>query len=138
MLSDYLKEKDISIYNLAKKSGLPYSSVNDLANGRVDAANCRAGMLFALASALELSMDRLYELCRKEERIRIPGFETEAVIRVKNKTYYTEFVWQGRPFLVRVCPVNELNTLFIRDLAAWHTEDFLARRKLEELTWKAS
>lgn len=35
MLKEYLKQEGISIYAIARKSGLPYSTVNDLVNGKV-------------------------------------------------------------------------------------------------------
>ena len=140
MLNEYLKENKISIYSLAKKSGVPYSSVNDLANGRVDVQNCKAGMLRSLAVALDLGMDLLYELCKAPEirlTVRSGDSEMEAALEIRGKAYYTAFLYNNEPVLLRICPVNELNRQFIEDFAVWHTEAWLEQKRLEELTWKA-
>ena len=66
MLKQFLQQKNLSIYKLAALSAIPYSTLNDIVNHKVDIANIRAGIVFKLANILNISMDDLYELCTKQ------------------------------------------------------------------------
>lgn len=66
MLKAYLTTHNISIYSISKSSGISYSTLNDIVNCKVEIANVKAGILYALAKTLEISMDMLYELCRED------------------------------------------------------------------------
>lgn len=63
MLKDYLSKRNISIYELSKKSGVKYSTLNELVNNITNIDNCtiRTGML--IAKALNISMEELYDIC---------------------------------------------------------------------------
>lgn len=133
MLKDYLSEHKTSMYKLAAESGVPYSTVNDLANGRIEIEQCRAGILKRLADSLAVTMDDLYNLCDTELRVFSDERKTDVKIRVKNKTYYAEFDDHGTPVLLEVCPVNKDTSYFIRSLAKWTAEDYF-----ERLEWEAA
>ena len=57
MLKDYLSTHNISIYSLSKRSGISYSTLNDIVNCKVEIANVKSGILYSLAKVLEISMD---------------------------------------------------------------------------------
>ena len=133
MLKDYLREHQMSMYRLASESGVPYSTVNDLANGRIEIEQCRAGVLKRLAEALSLSMDELYDLCNTELSVFSEEQKTEVRIRVKNKTYYAVFDDGGKQVMLEICPVNRDTSCFIRSLAKWTAETYLERQKWEAL-----
>ena len=59
MIKQYLKQKNLSIYKLAALSGIPYSTLNDIVNHKVDIANIRAGIVFKLANILNISIKLL-------------------------------------------------------------------------------
>ena len=123
MLKDYLNEKGVSIYSLAKKSKAPYSTVNDLANGRVDADSCRFGLMRSLASALGISTDRLYRVCKETISTRSECYDCDISISVSDKTYFAGFGHGGKNYTVKVCPVNLINTAMIKGLAQLTVED---------------
>ncbi len=54
-----MKEKNISIYRLAKSSGIPYTTLNDICNGRTHLEQCSAKTVRRLAVALDVSMETL-------------------------------------------------------------------------------
>lgn len=62
MLKDYLNEKKISMYKVSKESGVPYSTLNDLVNGRVDIDSCKVALFLRLSRYLGMSMDALYDV----------------------------------------------------------------------------
>lgn len=133
MLKDYLKEQNISTYSLAKKIGMPYSTLNDLANGKVNVANCRVGFIKSLAEALNISMDDLYDICSTEKEINISKYNLPAHISVRNKKYYASFEYGGKSFEIPVCEVNEDSTMFINNFAEWDVEDFILEKELEDI-----
>ena len=131
MLKEYLAEHGISMYSLAMKSGVPYSTVNDLVNGRIEIEQCRAGILKRLADALSVTMDDLYRLCDSDLSVYSEERKKDIRIRVKNKTYYAEFEDRGKPVRLEVCPVNNDTSYFIRSLAKWTAEEYFERQEWE-------
>ena len=58
-LKDYISERNISIALLAKESGLPYSTVSEVVNGKKALDKCSAGTVWCIASALGTSVEKL-------------------------------------------------------------------------------
>lgn len=69
MFKDILLEKNISIYLLAKNSGVSYTAINELYRGERTVEQCAGKTLKLIANALNLSIDELYELSLKREKI---------------------------------------------------------------------
>ena len=111
------------MYSVAEKSGVPYSTLNDLANGRVDVDNCKVSLLHLIAATLEMSMDELYELCRENRQYILERYGIVVNVIVKDKDYYADFDYQGEHVCAWICPVNEDTTRFIKDLAEWSVDD---------------
>ncbi len=61
MIKDLLKERDITVYRLAKDSGIPYATVNDICNGKTRLEKCSAETIYKLAKALKVTMETLLE-----------------------------------------------------------------------------
>lgn len=131
MLKNYLITKGISAYALSKTSGIAYSTLNDLINGKVTVDNCRVSVLRNLANALDMSMDDLYGLCSDDVRIIRSSYDAEAALRVRAKYYYAEFNYGGEPVSMRLCKVNEENTYFIDDIARWRLDAYIRNRRME-------
>ncbi|MBQ8075052.1 MAG: helix-turn-helix transcriptional regulator [Oscillospiraceae bacterium] len=131
MLKDYLAERKISMYSLAANSGVPYSTVNDLANGRIEIQNCRAGVLKKIADELSISMDALYDLCESNLSVYLEEEKIPVAIRVKNKTYYAEFYDNNIPVSLEICAVNRDTAYFIHSLAKWTVEDYFEQKEWE-------
>jgi len=60
MLKEILKEKGISMYQVSKGSGVPYTTLNELANGKKKLGDCNIKTIAAIASYLNMSIDQLY------------------------------------------------------------------------------
>ena len=133
MLKDYLKQKNISMYSVAEKSRVPYSTLNDLANGRVDVDNCKVSLLHLVAATLEMSMDELYELCRENRQYILDRYGIVVNVIVKDKDYYADFDYQGEHVCARICPVNDDTTRFIKDLAEWSVDDHVKDKEWERI-----
>ena len=60
-ISDVMAEKNITIYRLSKNSGIPYATINDICNNKVNLAKCNAETIYKLAKELDVSMEELLE-----------------------------------------------------------------------------
>ena len=135
MLKEYLKQKNISIYSLSKKAKIPYSTLNDLCNNKVEIDNCKVKILVNIANALNISMKTLYDICtNKENTIKVQ--DTVATIIVKNKKYYIKYEQNNKTNLVELFKVNNTNSIYVKNAAIWTLEDKLTDSQMEELYTK--
>lgn len=86
-LRSYIEHKDISPYKLSKKSGVPYSTLNDILNQRTKFEQCSAETVFRLARALNMPMDDLYYYCTCWH-VRFDNFKSAACHELKRKGDY--------------------------------------------------
>lgn len=133
MLKEFLHQKNISIYKLAHISEIPYSTLNDIVNHKVDIANIRAGIVFKLADILNISMDELYELCTNQITIHLERYSAKGTVNIKNKKYVLEFRYQNREFTDELCPVKKEATMFIESIAQWQMEKMISDYEMEKM-----
>ena len=57
MLRRIIQEKGMSVYECARRSGVPYMTLSDLVNHKTDLKKCSVDTLFRLCKTLEISMD---------------------------------------------------------------------------------
>ncbi|MCD8231583.1 MAG: helix-turn-helix transcriptional regulator [Clostridiales bacterium] len=131
MLKDYLKKRNLSLYHLAKVSAVPYSTVNDLANNRVFAENCKAGVIRRIAAALQISMEELLNICDETTPVETDHGSVNARIFARNKIYYVEFSYDGKTYKKELCSLNRDCAFFVNDFAAWEIDDLISRKELE-------
>lgn len=132
MLKEYLATHNISIYNMSKRSGISYSTLNDIVNCKVEIGNVKAGILYDLAEALGISMNTLYELCREDIIVRSEQYHTDGFVRKKNKKYQLHFQYKDKEYAFELCPVKQEASLFINSIALWEMEKYLRDFKMEE------
>ncbi len=132
MLRDRLNEKGISIYSLARESGISYSTLNDLVNGKVEIDQCRVGLLRSLARTLGLSLEETCGVCDGTERTVSTSYHVDVQVFVRNKSYVSEFDYDGEPVLIELCKVNEDTRFYIEDIAAWRAEEYIRNRRMQE------
>lgn len=83
-IRDALNRKHMSIYKLAKASGLPYATVNDICNGKAQLEKCSAETIYRLAHALDVSMEELLAPCFLK-RSSFENFKSTVCHRLKEK-----------------------------------------------------
>ena len=84
MLSEMLKQRQMSKYHLAKQAGVPYMTVNDLCNGKTRIGKCNAETVYLIAKAIGISMEELLE-SNWEQRASFELFKSNVCHRVKEK-----------------------------------------------------
>ena len=65
-----LTEKNMTKYRLAKISGVPHTTLNDICNGKTSIEKCSGETLYKLSKALEVSMDYLLETANYEQTVQ--------------------------------------------------------------------
>lgn len=81
-LRDALEQRNMSIYRLAKTSGIPYATVNDICNGKSRLEKCSAETVYRIARALDLPMEELLAPCFVK-RCSFENFKSLICHRVK-------------------------------------------------------
>ena len=132
MLKDYLREKNISIYSLSKDCAIPYSTLNDLANGKVSPDNCKVGLLKGLASGLGLSMDEVYGICTGETLRIKNSYNMDLTVQVRNKSYYVVFDYADSPVSIELCKVNGDSSFYIDEIARWRSESYVREQRIAD------
>lgn len=61
IINELMDAKKITQYRLAKESGIAYTTVNDICNGKSQLAKCSAETVYRIAKVLGVSMESLVE-----------------------------------------------------------------------------
>ena len=71
-INKIIEQRQITKYRLAKESGVPHATLNDICSGKTNIGKCSAETLYKIAKVLDVSMesllsDNLYEREIKRE-----------------------------------------------------------------------
>lgn len=66
-LMSLLKEKQLSVYQCAKESHVPYTTLSDLVKGKTRIEKCTAETIYKLARTLHVTMETLLAGCFRED-----------------------------------------------------------------------
>ena len=94
MLKDYLIENNISVYKLSKESTVPYTTLNELANGKKDISDCKVKTIENIARALNISMESLLRIIEGDVKLSTSWKDKRKLdyifpVIVENKNYDT-------------------------------------------------
>ena len=84
-IDEIMQNKNMTKYALAKKSGIPYTTVNELCNGKTRIEKCSAETVYRIAKALEVSMESLLEPYLCESRLSFELFKSNICHELKEK-----------------------------------------------------
>lgn len=76
---DLLAEKKTTVYSLSIKSGIPRSTLTDIASGKADILECSGKTLLAISKSLNVSIEDLLSLEREEAKTLLPGFLLDSI-----------------------------------------------------------
>ena len=66
-LMSLLKERQLSIYQCAKESHVPYTTLSDIVKGKTRIEKCTAETIYKLAKTLHVTMEEILEECFRED-----------------------------------------------------------------------
>lgn len=120
MLKQYIKNHGLKISELSKSSGIAYSTVNDIVNGKTSIYSVSFGTVKKLAQALNLALEEIEKLCLPEIIMQDDDYS----IIVKNKSYY--IISNNEESLL--FKVNGLNSQYLE----FAVECYLMDRKIKQ------
>lgn len=121
-IQDALKERNMSIYRLAKASEVPYATLNDICNGKTRLEKCSAETIYRLAKALNVSMEELLAPCMIK-RPSFENFKSTVCHRVKEKG--------DIPFIIDTLEHQDIRNYYDRK---WYPESFYLLAMLDYLS----
>ena len=71
---DLLSEKKTTVYSLSIDSGVPKTTLTDIASGKADIFECSGKTLLAISKCLKEPIEYLLSLEREEARTSLPEF----------------------------------------------------------------
>ena len=81
---DLLVEKKTTVYSLSIDSGIPRTTLSDIASGKADILNCSGKTLLAISKSLNVSIEDLLSLEREEAKTLLPGFLLDSIKEYRN------------------------------------------------------
>jgi len=147
-INTLLKEKNMTKYMLAKKSGVPHTTVIDICSGKTKLNKCNAETLYKLAKTLDVTMEDLVveyfgkrpsfenfksAVCHKvkcmgDVDFLIQTLESNEIRKYYNKQWYLESLY----LLAMVDYLSREN-----DFPLVHEYDDLRRARLQEIVYPA-
>ena len=76
---DLLAEKKTTVYSLSLHSGVPKTTLTDIASGKADILECSGKTLLAISKSLHISIEELLELEREEAKTLLPDFLLDSI-----------------------------------------------------------
>ena len=76
---DLLSEKKTTVYSLSIDSGIPRTTLTDIASGKTDILKCSGKTLLAISKSLNVSIEDLLSLEREETKTLLPGFLLDSI-----------------------------------------------------------
>lgn len=80
---DLLASKKITIYSLSRKSGVPKTTLTDIASGKLDILECSRETLLAISKTLNISIEELLSLEKEESKTLLPSFLYDAILEYR-------------------------------------------------------
>lgn len=87
MLKEYLNKKNISVYKLAQDSNVPYTTLNELVNGKKTVNDCKIKTIENIAKSLNISIETLLDIINNKNIYLSNTWE-----ETKSKIYYFPIV----------------------------------------------
>ena len=103
-ISEIIENKDLSKYRVAKNSGIPYMTLNDICNEKTSLEKCSAETVYKLSKELKVSMEELLDsymnprpafelfksnVCHKLKELGDLDFLIETIEKDEITDYYT-------------------------------------------------
>ena len=110
MVPELLERKNMTLYQLSKNSGVPYTTVNDIYHGRTSLDKCTAETVYKLSKELDLSMEELLSPYL-QKRISFELYKSNVCHRLKEMGDIR--------FIMETLKSDDINRLFKRK---WYPE----------------
>ncbi len=83
IITELLEQQNMTKYRLSKSSDVPYTTLNDICNGKTSLAKCSAETVYHLAKGLNVTVEQLLE-AELEKRCSFELFKSNVCHKLKN------------------------------------------------------
>ena len=80
---DFLSEKKTTVYSLSQSSGVPKTTLTDIASGKADILECSGKTLLAISKTLKVSIETLLLLEKEEAKTLLPEFLYDSIVEYR-------------------------------------------------------
>lgn len=80
---DLLAYKKMTVSSLSAESGIPRSTLTDIASGKSDILECSGKTLLAISKSLNMTIEELLGLEREEAKTLLPGFLLDSIVQYR-------------------------------------------------------
>ena len=80
---DLLSEKKTTIYTLSIESGIPKTTLTDIASGKTNILECTGKTLLAISKCLNVPIEVLLSLEREESKTLLPSFLLNSIVEYR-------------------------------------------------------
>jgi transcriptional regulator with XRE-family HTH domain len=112
MLDRILKERNMTIYQCAKFSGIPYTTLSEVVRGKTKIEKCSAETVYRLSKILNVSMEELMT-DSLEQRMDFEIFKSNVCHLVKDR--------DDLDFIITTLQADEINRYWNKN---WYPEAF--------------
>lgn len=126
-IKEYLKKNNITIASLQKNTNIPYTTISELINGKVDVDRVYVGSALKLSAACNLSFEAFYALCKKNTDTE----DTNVEIKIRNKKYYVSYTIEGDRQESYLFKASSDSKRFVKDAAKWEFDIARQNKELE-------
>lgn len=82
---DLLADKKTTVYSLSLNSGVPKTTLADIASGKADILECSGRTLLSISKALRVSVEDLLSLEKEESKTLLPEFLLESLMNTEKQ-----------------------------------------------------
>ncbi len=108
LINRLFEGKGITKYRLAKDSGVPLTTVNDILSGKSDLEKCAAGTIYRIAKVLGVSVEEILESVNIDFRTDFPEFKRHLREMLKR--------WGDIAFIENMLESDKVRVLFEREM----------------------
>ncbi|MBQ6735668.1 MAG: helix-turn-helix transcriptional regulator [Lachnospiraceae bacterium] len=121
------EESGMSKYALAQAAGVPYTTVSEILNEKIDINRCAAESVSRMAEVLGAKTEDVLNRYHRGEPFAIVE---------RDLCYYLQF-GRGEEYVERyLCRVNPLNARYVRAMAEWEVDEIQNAKEME--AWQTS
>ena len=121
-IRELINERNMSVYELSKKSNNPYTTLNDVVKGKTQLKRCSAETVYKLSKALHISMEELMDN-PSEKRISFELYKSNVCHELKRVG--------DMQFIFNVLQSNEIRALYEK---RWYPESFYLLAMLDYIS----
>lgn len=131
--NEALIRSSMSMYALSRLSGVPYTTINEIRNGKNDINQCAAGTVWRLAAALDVPADSIINNINYLDGVRGKYKGIDFVWSTDESSQIT-FEYEGKPVTLSAGAIYNIPSRirYYNIIAGWMIKEYASRKEWEK------